>query len=137
MGYMAREQVEINPVELGVNAQSVNAAVTSSSFDVTGFNQLVVEIDYTYSAGTALTLYIETTDSLAGTPTWRRLQTQSISSGTSTLSNLLYSKTVSAADQNYSLEKPILHSGMRLVFAMTGAPDASDVVTARVRLGVV
>jgi hypothetical protein len=126
---------EVIPYKLGVNGESVNATVTSNVFSTAGYQHMTVEVDYTYSAGTALTMYIETTnDASATTPTYRRVMSSSTAAGTSTLTPRLWSRTVGAADAGINVNLDIAVDGARVVFAMTGGPDASDVITARVRL---
>jgi hypothetical protein len=135
MGYTISD--EIYPRELGLNAVAVNVTRTSNAVGCEGYNQLTVSVDYTFGNGTALTMYAEETNDLSGTPVWRRIQSISIAAGVGTLSNLLWSKTVGAANQNYTINIPLTYKNVRIVFAMTGAPNAADLITVRALLGIV
>lgn len=130
----------INPGRLGVSAATMGDPVTSTAFDTTGYNQISIDVDYTYGSASALTIYLEVADHFdystngASSATWRRLQTGSISSGTVTVSNAIYSNAVSD-DENFQLQLPINNVGMaRLVFDGT-SDDATDIITAAVHLG--
>lgn len=130
-----RLQVYKNPAQLGLNAATgLNGTVTGSSFDVGGFSQLTLEIDHANSSATAIQMYIDVTDDLSGTPTWRPLSSISIAGGTATISDLVYSKTVSAND-NWAINLAINYKGMRLRFTSTGGHATNDTITVRARLG--
>ena len=124
----------IDAAALNLNAVTLNGGATSNPFDVSGYNQLKVNVVRVNNSGTATAFYFETSED--GGTTWARRQSGSISAGTETLSDHTVSRSIATLVFDYYL--PIVAEQrdlMRIVFADT--TDAADFVTAVVTLGVV
>ena len=114
-----------------------SATVTGSALDFTGFNQATLEIDLADGTGTAaLTFYLEVTNDLSGTPTYRRVQSVSWSSGTGTLVDATWSHATGGAAAKLCVNVPLNYKAGRFVFACADG-GATDLLDVRVRLGVV
>lgn len=128
----SRQTRLIDPITLGLNGVGLDANRTSNAFDVTGANQLKVDVVRVNNSGTATSFYLET--SYDGGTTWTRNVTGSISAGTETLSPHLISMAVTTLAYNYYYALFGEEAQMRLVF--TSNSDAADTVTVNVTLGV-
>jgi hypothetical protein len=117
---------------MGAGTVTLAAQRTSASFDARGYSALTLEINLSArTAATTIDVLLETSND-EGT-TWHRVQSVSVSGGTATLSDLLYQKTVSAAD-TICINIPINYSFMRIkVDGTSGA--AGDVIAISARLG--
>lgn len=115
----------VNPVELGLNDVSINSAVDSNWISCEGFLHMVIDIQYTRSAGSGVQFNLTTRrTAFFANPLY--IQTQAISSGTSTLSDLLITKA-SAVSKNFRYDIPILADTIRIEdLIATGTPDAND-----------
>jgi len=126
-----RNERTIGAGELGLSAVTLAAARTSSSFDVSGWSYLVLYVNFTYAAASDNTITIEFSPD-KGT-TWFMDQTIAVSSGTATLSDLTYSKTLSASD-TYRVVLT-LHSDDYARITIDGTSGgASDLVTVTAKL---
>lgn len=133
----ARQEV-FSPVETGVNAHLMTASFNSSGIGCSGFNQLTLEFDYTYVAGTtAITFFLEVNDLKGASGNWRRIQTDSVAAGVATLTDLQFSKAVSAASLHFAVNIPLNYENIRVAtIAISGSPT-TDAITMTAILGVV
>ena len=135
MSSRQRLQVFKNPIEMNMNARTGTASgVTSTAIDVSGFSQLTLECDHVFSSGASVAFTIDVTDDLSGTPTWREVQSVSVTAGAATLSQLTYTRTT-GADKQFAVNIPINYKAMRFNFTIASAHATSDTLTVRARLG--
>lgn len=113
-----------------IDDTAINSAAQSTVFVAQNYNTLTLEIEHTNSSATAVTLFIESTRDNSA---FYRAQSQALSSGTSTLSDLTYSKAVSGDDQ-WQINTPINARWLRVTVLGTGA-DGNDKATVYARLG--
>lgn len=117
---------------LGLDDVAINSAKNSSQFSTGSFDQLTIFVAYTRAAGTGVTFQVEGSED-NGT-TWHKIQTASIASGVTTLSDATYTK-VSSTSTNYIVNIPINNELIRISsLVSTGSPTSSDKATVRVRL---
>ena len=129
----AIRQQEISAAKLGLDDVAINSSTNSNQFATSGFDQLTIFIKYTRSAGSGVSFTLETTED-NGT-TYHTIQVGKISSGTVTLFDATYTKSL-AASGNYVVNLPINYEQVRIAnLVATGSPDANDKATLRVRLG--
>jgi len=128
----SRQTKRIDPITLGLNGVTLDAARTSNAFDVTGCNQCKVDVVRVNNSGTATGFYLET--SFDGGTTWTRNVTGRISTGTETLSPHTVEMAVTTLAYNYYYALFGEEAQMRITFASTS--DAADTVTVNVTLGV-
>jgi hypothetical protein len=123
----------LSPTDLSINAAAINAEVISTTFELEGIETLDIFVDYTYAAGTAVTVELDTnplSEIQDSTPTWFKTQSVAISTGTGTLSDFLFSKTVSAANQTFDCSFVGINALRgRIRIVATGSPTTSDVAT--------
>ena len=127
-------QHKIGARELGLNAVTLAATRTSSSFAMTSYEQLTAEVNMSsQNTVTRVDIYMEVSND-SGT-TWFRPQSKSIASGAATLWDLVYRKTVSDADQ-WLINFPINYELGRLVVSVgAGTGSATDIVSVDLTLG--
>jgi hypothetical protein len=101
-----------------------------TAFGGHGYSTMAVEIKHTYVAGSDIQMYVEYSHDNS---TWHRLQSSSTSSGTATMSDLVYKKTTGATDYMV-VNMPINANWIRLAFTSTSG--STDTVTAVARLAV-
>jgi len=134
MNLYARQFV-LTPDALTMDDQSLASDAVSATINATGYNQLTLEVAYTYAAGTtAVTITVEVSNDASA---WHNLQEVSWASGTGTLTDATWSKAVSAADVDFAVNIPCNYKYMRFTVGVSGTPTASDTVKITGRLGVV
>lgn len=122
------------PAEVGIDGAVLTAEQTSNDIDVNGFAQMTLLVNHSTNAD-ATTITIAPDISVDGGTTWYPLQTQSVSAGVATLSDLVITKAVSGAD-TFVYDIPINYDLMRLRVSGAGISGSStDVVSVTVRLG--
>lgn len=119
--------------ELGLSGLDLTATRTSSTFDCTSYNQLSIDVNLsTQNTVTRVDVYLESSND--GGTTWFRPQSNAISGGAATMSDLVYRKTVSAADQ-WLINFPVNYSKCKLVVAVgAGSGTTTDVFSVTLRL---
>ena len=111
-----------------LNAVSINTGQTSAYAPTHGMNQLMLEIDYTYSAATSWSFQIEQGD---GTTARILAHEEEGASGTRNIYARTYKYTTGGADINLALPIQILAEQFRIKNFLAVGGDASDVVTVR------
>lgn len=125
---------DIPAVQFGVNGILLNASTSTNAVDCNSFNQITISFDYTYSAATAITFKFQTRRD--SDDTWHTQKGVSYSAGTSTYVTNTHSIAVTASDA-FSINIPANFGQFRLT-ALTGtSAGAGDLLTAKVRLGMV
>ena len=117
----------------GFNATAINASVAAgTSIDCTAHNQVSLYVTYTRAAGTGIQFNIEVSDDGS---TWYKVQAAALSSGTLTMSDVLYSK-VSSSTVNFVVNFETNAANFRLANVVaTGSPTSSDTATVSAILG--
>ena len=117
----------------GFNATAINASVAAgTSIDCTAHNQVSLYVTYTRAAGTGIQFNIEISDDGS---TWYKVQAAALSSGTLTMSDVLYSK-VSSSTVNFVVNFETNAANFRLANVVaTGSPTSSDTATVSAILG--
>ena len=119
----ALEQCEL------LNAVAANAAAASRTFeiDVTGWVKATIQVDYIYTAGTAVTMTC--TGSLNQGLSYASLTSTAITAGTGTVTAYVDSFAVAAASANFLLEYDVrTYDKLKCVAAVTGG-GAADTIT--------
>ena len=117
----------------GFNATAFNSAVTAgTSIDCNNHNQISLYVTYTRNAGTGIQFNIEVSDDGS---TWYKLQASALSSGTLTMSDVLYKK-VSSSTVSFVVNFETNAKNFRLANVVaTGSPNANDKATVSAILG--
>jgi hypothetical protein len=117
----------------GFNATAINASVAAgTSIDCANHNQVSLYVTYTRAAGTGIQFNIEVSDDGS---TWYKVQAAALSSGTLTMSDVLYSK-VSSSTVNFVVNFETNAANFRLANVVaTGSPTSSDTATVSAILG--
>ena len=117
----------------GFNATAINSAVTAgTSIDCNNHNQISLYVTYTRNAGTGIQFNIEVSDDGS---TWYKLQASALSSGTLTMSDVLYKK-VSSSTVSFVVNFETNAKNFRLANVVaTGSPNANDKATVSAILG--
>jgi len=117
----------------GFNATAINSAVTAgTSIDCANHNQVTLYVTYTRNAGTGIQFNIEASDDGS---TFYTLQTSALSSGTLTLSDMLFKK-VSSSTVSFVINFEVNAKNFRLANVVaTGSPNANDKATVSAILG--
>lgn len=131
MAYPKLPQIEYSPAYIGMSGVTIASAKTSSSFGTNEYNQLTLDLKFTFAACTAITWFLE--HSPDGEVTWYRLQTGSILAGVDTQSDHQWSKATGSASGAWSFNIPINYKTMRIK-SMTGTAATTDVVSVTARL---
>lgn len=122
--------VVYRPDQLNLSGVTLASERTSNTIECDGRDQMTINVNL--SARTAATAVLVAVDISPDGTTWYPLQSESISSGTATLSDLVWSKTVSGTD-TWSFYYPIAAQKMRIRISGTGGA-AGDVVSVTLRL---
>jgi hypothetical protein len=133
MDYRFLRQTVITPADLGLNGVALNSEKTSSTFSISGCREVAVYVNYTYAAGTAVTVELDMTPEEGSVSNWYKQQSVSVAAGTGTLSSYVASKAAGAASQKFEIRFTELNGKQaRIRIVATGAPTASDtaIVTA-------
>ena len=112
-----------------LNAVASNAAAASRTFtiDTAGWAKTVLQVNYVYNAGTAVTMTC--TASLDGGTTYASITSTSISAGAGTVTAYVDTFAISAASANFLLEYDTrVYDHLKCVAAVTGG-GASDTIT--------
>jgi hypothetical protein len=125
---------KIGARELGLNAVTLAATRTSAKFDCSTFNQISIDVNLSsQNTVTRVDIYLEHSND--GGTTWIRPQSAAIAGGAATLSDLVYRKTVAAADQ-WGINFPINYTICQLVVAVgAGTGTATDIISVDITLG--
>lgn len=117
----------------GFNATAINSAVAAgTSIDCSNHNQVSLYVTYTRNAGTGIQFNIEASDDGS---TFYTLQTSALSSGTLTLSDMLFKK-VSSSTVSFVINFEVNAKNFRLANVVaTGSPNANDKATVSAILG--
>jgi|TARA_R110002051_G_scaffold189866_1_gene259027 hypothetical protein len=117
----------------GFNVTAINSAVVAgTTISCEGHNQISLYVTYTRSAGTGIQFNIEVSDDGS---TFYKLQTAALSSGTLTLSDVLYTK-VSSATVSFVVNFEINATHFRLANVVaTGSPNSNDKATVSAIIG--
>ena len=124
-------QTDISAGLLGLSAITGSSETTSSTFDVSGYNELTLTAALTWVAASKITIVPEYSND-AGT-TWCRLASESVAAGVSTLTQFQWERAVTASE-NYSVSLGLNYKLMRLKVTMTGG--TTDALTITAKLGV-
>ena len=117
----------------GFNATAINASVAAgTTISCEGHNQISLFVTYTRNAGTGIQFNIETSNDGS---TFYKVQTSSISSGTITVTDALYTK-VSSSTVSFvvNFETNATHFRLANVVA-TGSPNSNDKATVSAIIG--
>jgi hypothetical protein len=117
----------------GFNATAINSAVAAgTTIACESHNQIALFVTYTRNAGTGIQFNIETSDDGS---TFHKIQSADISSGTITLSDVLYTK-VSSSTVSFvvNFETNATHFRLANVVA-TGSPNSNDQATVSAIIG--
>lgn len=125
---------DISAAEFGVNSLALNATSNSNPVDVNSRNQITLEFDYTYSAATAVTFYIETRKD--ANANWKRIQTKVVTAATSSLTDEHFTKPVTAST-GWTLNLPANYGQFRMASITGTSGAAGDLLTVNVRVGTV
>jgi len=117
----------------GFNATAINSAVAAgTSIDCANHNQVSLYVTYTRNAGTGIQFNIEASDDGS---TFYTLQTSALSSGTLTMSDMLFKK-VSSSTVSFVINFEVNAKNFRLANVVaTGSPNANDKATVSAILG--
>ena len=117
----------------GFNATAINSAgAAGTSIDCANHNQVSLYVTYTRNAGTGIQFNIEAS---ADGSTFYTLQTSALSSGTLTLSDMLFKK-VSSSTVSFVINFEVNAKNFRLANVVaTGSPNANDKATVSAILG--
>jgi len=121
------------PAELGLNGVVLSAERTSNTFSGEGYNQLTLDVRFTYAAATAVQVSVDHSEDATN---WHQYQSISTSAGTGTTTPFTWEQAIAAASENWALERPINSPGfLRIRLNSTGGTTDSAIV--RVKLGVI
>ena len=127
--YQIRKQ-DFTPAQLGLSAQVLSAERTSTTMDCSAANQLTVMVDLTtWAAATTVSVQVDIRDE--GDAQWFPLQAASIAAGVATMTDLIWRKTVTAADQ-WEMDTPINANQFRI--RITSAGGTTDTASVYARL---
>ncbi|HJW75358.1 MAG TPA: hypothetical protein VJ787_06765 [Thermoleophilia bacterium] len=115
-----------------ISALAINTTRWTGWIEVAARRSVAFEINYTYSAATAVTMRCETSETAAtANDAGYDLQmlSDSATAGTMNSATLIYSKTVSASGKWTWTVSNLPHSYINCAFVGTGAPDANDKAT--------
>ena len=124
-------QADISAGLLGLSAITGSSTTTSSSFDVSGYNELTLSCALTWVASSKITIIPEYSDD-KGT-TWHRIMSESVAAGVSTLTQFQWERTVTASE-NFTVSLGMNYSFMRLKVTMTDG--TTDLLTTKAKLAV-
>ncbi len=120
----------IQPADLGWSAKAANAAVTGSTFDLSGMNSLTLFVHFTRAAATGtISLSVQAYDEIVAA--WVTLQTTAITAGAVTLSAMSLDKATGSASQAYEVRLTGLNFAkvrVNMAAAVTAA-GATDLIT--------
>jgi hypothetical protein len=107
---------------------AINTAKTFDAIRVAGWSTVLVQVDYTYSAGTAVTMTCD--ESQDGT-TYYDVQEVECVVGTCTHVNRTWSKAISAASVAFLFEVPTRFAYLKCTLTATGG-GAGDTATVQI-----
>lgn len=118
------------PDALGLRAQVLSAERTSNTIECAGFDQLKLDVNLS-SWADASTVSVAIDVSEDGS-TWYPIQSESTAAGVATLSDLIWRKSVSAAD-TWTIFSPICSQKLR-VRITSASGGSSDIASVTLRL---
>lgn len=131
-GRLYNKTKRLYPSDLSLSGVTLESERTSSTIECDGYDQLVLYVVHTNSSATRIDINVDSSPN-DGTD-WCEFQSENISSGTATLSDLDYQKTVSAS-KKIRVAVPINDDQIRVRISGTSG-GASDLVTVYGRLEV-
>lgn len=124
-GPHANSVYDINVSGSAFSALSINAAKTFDAIDVGGYHTVLVEIQYTYSAGTAVNM---TCEESPNNSTWFKVPQANESSPPIVSHGQRIWTWAGTASVNFFFEVPVRYRYLKCSIYTTGG-DASDVAT--------
>ena len=117
----------------GFNLTAINSSVgAGTTIACEGHNQVTLFVTYTRNAGTGIQFNIETSNDGS---TFYKMQAAALSSGTLTLSDVLYTK-VSSSTVSFVINFEINATHFRLANVVaTGSPNTNDKATVSAIIG--
>lgn len=113
------------PDQLSLSGVVLSAERTSVTVNCDGYDQMRIDVNLsTWAAASTVSVAVDVNESGA---TWYPLQSESIAAGVATLSDLIWRKSVSAAD-TWTIFSPICANNMRIrITSVDGTTDAASV----------
>ena len=123
-------QRKLTPAALGLDAVTLAAERTSSVIDLTGASRLALYFDFTRSAYTAIAISVDFCPDEAADYAQYFEQSVSIASGTATMSDFSFARTISAS-KKLCLRLKDLDAVSAKIRVSATAGGASDLVTVK------
>lgn len=124
----------VAPSSCKVRAAELTSGSASWQMDVFGYSKLIIQINHTFAAATALAMTCE--GSLDGGATYARITATAIAAGVGTVSRYADAYATGSASTNILLEYGVAgYDKVRCDLGDTGATTDTDTIFARVSVG--